>query len=209
MTLTDEYLQGLVDSMPNYDEPAEPVEGDTAEARDKINEHLRCIGWWEAELQKSADLYQIELARLTKQQKRLEAWNASEQVRVNKRIAYHADVVRGYLAARLRNDQKLRKVSFPRGTLSATVPKTPKLSIEDQKALDAWVMENHPDIWPDPPEPKNIGVMAVKDVVNIIFTEDGEYVVLDKETGELVPGITADLAGPKYDYDTTYGRPFE
>jgi hypothetical protein len=67
--------------------------------------------------------------------------------------------------------------------------------------VHAWALAHHPEITKPP---------SVTDVRKLVVVEerDDGYTAIDCETGEVVPGLYADMPEPTWSLDTEPGTPF-
>lgn len=174
----------------NYDEPALLPEDDT-EALNRIAWHARLARAAWAERGEIEAMYEDEMRRLRDRlQNRVDI--------IAKRIAWHTAPIESYHRMRLDANSKLKTIELPHGTSRITVPKSAKAFVTDKAAVTDWARTAHPEILQSP------NVTDVRVVVQI--TDDLR--VIDPVTGEIVPGVTAEIPPARWTFDPEPGSPF-
>lgn len=191
-TLTDEYLQGLIDSEPDYQEPAPAIDGASQAAMKDADWHLRNLARIEKRMTEVADLYRDSLDRLN-------AWHERQTKRLQKQAIWHTLPLEGLHRSILEADKDRKTIELPNGVLKSRTYTKPTLSIEDAVAVMEWMLTNHSDAL----KPKPPGVQLIDGFVRIAgpYADEG-FAVFDKDTGELVPGVSAAIPAPTFDQST-------
>lgn len=174
----------------DYDTPAF-IPDNEAEALERIAWHARLARAAHAELADVEAMYAAEMERL---RDRLD----NRQAIINKRIAWHTAPIESYHRMRLEADPKRKTIELPHGTSRVTVPTKPKAWITDYEAATEWARTAHPEIMRGP------NVTDLRDVVQI--TDDLK--VIDPATGEIVPGVAAEIPAARWTFDPEPGSPF-
>lgn len=169
----------------NYDLPAEDIH-----ALDQLDYHTLKVRRYRFELDQVQQSFRAEMARM---QDRL---NEAERT-IKNRIDWHLLPIEAYHRAHPRD----RSLVLAHGTSKLRVPKTAQTWITDAAAVHEWALTHHPEITKPP------GVSDVRKLTVITGDESG-YVTVDVETGEVVPGMTAEMPLPTWTLDTEEGEPF-
>lgn len=118
-----------------------------------------------------------------------------------RRLAFFSQVLEEYALAWHDRDPRANKtLSLPSGKVTTTTPQTPTVKIADPAVVRAW-LETLAGVGDDRvtdevlqrPEPQPM-VSGVRKLV-VAVEKDGGWLVVDKVTGEKVPGLVAELGG--------------
>lgn len=184
---------------PDPDYSSEPYAFDPAD--------IDALGWADRQFRaiRRIEGKQREIVRLAETEiARISDWRDRELGRLTPAVAWHRQCLIGFHRAALLLDRSRKTIGLPHGVLRARTYTTPVVKIADQEAVDAWAMESHPELWP---EPKKLGVKNATKAVYIDETE-GEYTVIDISTGEVVPGLVAEVPAATFDIDPYGNEPF-
>lgn len=171
-----------------YDTPA-VLPDDEGEALERVAWHARMARKAHAELAEMFDLYDTEMARLTERRE--------HRARIiMERIGWHQAPIESYHRMRVANGGP-KTLELPHGTSRMAVPKTPKVWVgtEGQAAVLEWARASHPEILRGPL------ITDVREVVTI----DDDLKVIDKATGEIVPGLVAQVPEARWSFDPEPG----
>jgi hypothetical protein len=174
-----------VDTGEDYDTEPPVLDG-----LEQVAYHVRRVREERAELEALEAVYRAELERMK------DRWENRREV-IENRIAWHLIPVESWH----RSHPDTRTIEVPHGTLKLSVPKTLKVFIgsgdDDKAKVRQWAIESHPEILGDP---------LVTKVRSVTLVVDGR--VVDADTGEIVPGVTAVLPDPSWSLDTDPGSPW-
>ena len=174
----------------DYDTPANMPEGE-AEARNQAMWHAKMAAMFTAELEQFSKAAKAELERI---ELRIE-----DRKRIlRNQIAWHEEPIESLHTALIRdNPDQPQTMDLVYGKSKVTVPKTPKVAITDKDAVLAWAEKNRPEILGH-----TINVTGVRSIARIVQPElvkpDSTGPVVDSETGEVIPGVRAELDAPTW-----------
>lgn len=169
----------------DYSEPA----ADVCDLSD-LDYHTAEVRRYRAQLARVQESFRAEMERM---RDRLQ-----ERERIlNERINWHLLPIESYHRAH----PKERTLTLAHGTAKLRVPKTPMAWIKDPDEVHKWALAHHPEITKPP---------SVSEVRKLVVIEDvgSGFAPIDCETGEIIPGMYADLPEPTWTLDTEEGEPF-
>ena len=187
----------------NYDEPA-VLPDDPEEAQRRVEWHARMVRHYQGQLD-------LEVGAFKREIDRLRAEIAARTKTAEARIAWHTAPVESYHKMLIAGDKDLRTIRMPHATSKITVPKKPVIVVNDDGGDDwgdqivDWMAEYHRDGLSVP------GITAIRYCVDVMPVDEGEdhdgYVVVDKETGEVLPFLKAYVPEPTYKLTPEEGTP--
>jgi len=147
---------------------------------------LRKIAKVERERKEAREVAQAELSRIKE-------WLEEEERKADKAREHLDHLLEDYHMRQLEENPKAAKtIKLPHGTLKMRAQQP--LFDRDDLAIKAWAKDNKPAVLV-PQDPK-LDWAGLKKQLTIA----GEKAI-DKETGEVVPGITVEERGPKFTVD--------
>lgn len=163
------------------------------DALSRLDWHMRMIRVRTTELHDVDRLYNAEMARIKDR-------HQNRRRIIQNAIDWHSAPIRSYHLAHL--DE--RTIEMPHGTSKVTVPVKPKVFMDGEQSdvVTEWARTAHPEIMKGP------NVTDVRRVVDIKDHKDGTFTVVDPTTGEVVPGVTAQIPQPSWSLDIEPGSPF-
>jgi len=175
----------------DYDTPA--IIPDDLDALSRMDWHMRMVRRQTQNLTELTDLYRAEMDRLSD---RL----INRTLIIQKAIAWHRAPIESY--HRAHPDRKT--LELPNGSSKLTVPRTAKVFADAYQpdVVTEWARWAHPEIMRGP------NITDVRKVVSIKTCDDGSLAVVDSETGEIVPGVTAQVPNASWSLDVEPGDPF-
>ena len=174
----------------DYSTPAILPEDD---ALSRLDWHMRMVRKYRAEVAELDDVYLAEMDRMRDRY-------ANRRRIIEDKSRWHQAPIESY--HRAHPDQ--RTIELPHGASKLSVPKTPKVFMngEHNEAVTEWARKAHPEIMKGP------NITDVRKVVDIKDHNDGTFTVVDPTTGEVVPGVTAQIPLPSWSLDVEPGSPF-
>ena len=186
----------------NYDEPA-VLPDNLEEAQRRVEWHARMVRHYQGQLDQELGAFKREIDRLR-------AEMASRTKTAQSHIDWHTAPIESYHKMLRETDKDFRTMRFPHGTSKITVPKKPVITINDDEAdygdqIVEWMADYHRDGLSVP------GITAIRYCVDVMEVDEGEdhdgYVVVDKDTGEVLPFLKADVPEPTYKFTPEEGTP--
>lgn len=175
---------------------------DPEEAKRRVEWHARMARHYTAQLAEETAAFQREIDRL-------KAEIEMRKRTVEARVRWHTDPIESYHRMRQEQDPDYRTLRMPHGTSKITVPKKPVVSLgdmsDDEDAAVAWLIEQHPQLLKLP------GIATIRSLVDVKEVDEGEDItglaVFDKETGEVLRFLTADVPDKTYKFTPEEGTP--
>lgn len=170
----------------DYETPAEmPDHLDDVEARQRLDWHLRMIRRISDESAKTIAVFNAEIERLKDERDDIVAGSDA-------RLAWHRGPVEAYHLALVRDDPENapRTLRLPSGVSKVRVPKERRMvwTEDGNEAAADWLVENgHEQLVTH-----RTTLGKIREVG--IMTPNGS--VVDRETGEIIPGVTSVLDEP-------------
>lgn len=186
----------------NYDEPAK-LPDDPDEAQRRVEWHARMVRHYQGQLD-------LEVAAFKREIDRLRAEIAARTKTAASHIEWHTAPIESFHRMLQEQDKDLRTIRMPHATSKITVPKKPVVSINDDEAdygdqIVDWMATYHRDGLSVP------NITAIRYCVDVKPVDEGAdhdgYVVVDKETGEVLPFLKADVPEPTYKLTPEEGTP--
>ena len=174
----------------DYSVPAVIPEDD---ALSRLDWHVRMVRKYRSEMADVDALYKAEIERM------IDRRDNRRRI-IQNAIDWHSAPIKSYHLAH----QDDRTIELPHGASKLTVPTKPKVFMEGEQsdAVTEWARRAHPEIMKGP------NISDVRKVVDIKDHKDGTFTVLDPTTGEVVPGVTAQIPLPSWSLDVEPGAPF-
>jgi hypothetical protein len=174
----------------DYSTPAQ-LPDDPTEAERRLQWHARRARTLEAERLEIEDRYKAEIDRLTEEMQ-------YEVAALRRQIDWHETPIRAYHTMRLAEDPTYPKtLKLPDGRSKYITYETPRVFVdpEDSSGLVEWAC-THPEIMRPP------NITEVRRIVTV--TDEGK--VVDKATGEVVPGVVALVPEQSWSFTPAPGR---
>ena len=196
---TAEFVDEFPDDDPSdidYSRPA--ILPDDEHLAERVEWHVRMARQATAELEEVKSMYERELERIKER--------IQNRVRIiQERIAWHTAPVQSYHTMRQAQEPKRKTIEFPHGASKITVPTTPVVQFDPSEGsgglVKLWLRSTHPEMLKLP------GITDVRSLVHITTDDDGNHIVIDKATGEIVPGLVAEIPAPTYKLTVERGSP--
>lgn len=135
-------------------------------------------------------IYDAEAAPLLAQLAKLQAWLTSENQTLESRAGFFTTHLEQFHRSLMASDPKTPKtIKLPQGEISLRA-QAPEM-VYDDEALVAWLQFNRPELVRTKTEPVKADLKKVIDLRPADEVPDGQLVAVDKETGEIVAGVTA------------------
>lgn len=166
----------------DYSKPA-VLPDDDDHLLDRVEWHVRMARAKQAELDEVLPMFQREIDKLKERMEDRKRILRSE-------IAWHTAPVESYHRMRQAEEPARKTIHMPHGVSKVTVPQKAEVYIDgDHPGADelvhAWLAEHHRESFPLP------NITTIRNLVDVLQREDGERVVIDKKTGEVVDGLVA------------------
>jgi hypothetical protein len=187
MTITTDIVDDETNGF-NYDAETEAVE-----SLEIAVKHAEYAAYWRGRITEIADAYDAEDRKLLDKLEALRERREFEVGKLTKKLAFHEAHIAEYHRSVLRLNPKRKTLDLVHGSSRATVPAKPKVWFNPEGSDEhmAWVREYHPELLRAP---------LISDVRRYVTgTEDGK--VFDVDSGEIVPGLVAQVPEPYYSFD--------
>lgn len=181
----------------NYEEPA-LLPDNLEEAQRRVEWHARMVRHYQSQLDREVGAFKREIERLRGE-------IAARTKTAQAHIEWHEAPIRSYHMLLHDIDPDMRTLRLPHATSKITVPRKPKVDIDtdvadyDVQAVN-WMYDHHPGGISVP------GISTIRLCVDVKETDDG-YVVVDTDTGEVLPFLKAAVPDPTYKLTPEEGAP--
>lgn len=188
----------------DYDKPAVLPDDDQA-ARERVDWHARMVRHYTAQRDEEIASYQREIDRLKAE---IEHRKRTAQTHID----WHTAPIESYHRMRQEQDRDLRTLRTPHATSKITVPKTPVVNVAEGYDLTkqavpifTWLRDHHPNVLKLP------GISEIRKLVDVVDTYANDAIidriVVDKDTGEVLPFLVAEVPPLTYKLTPEEGAP--
>ena len=185
-------LYGDDDDTTNYDEPPEPVHPDDPDRLSIANWHLRRIGYLDRLENETRRPFLAELALL---EERL----GDAMLSIDRRRKWHNTALVHIHEQVLAEDPKRKTIALPAGTLTATVPKKPRVTVSDEPAFVAWAQAGkRTDLLRVTTAVARDALQKAIDLRPQVEPRVGHPECVVDGSGEVVPGLLVELGAPTF-----------
>jgi hypothetical protein len=168
-----------------FDYTLPPLENDETLDYEAAVKAAEYAAYWQGRITEVSDVYDAEHKKLIDKLEALTERREYEVGRLLRKKEYHETRIAWYHRQVLAADPKRKTLDLIHGSSRATVYAKPQVWADPKGAPDllAWVKEQHPEILRGP------NITDIRSVVDV----DSEGRVVDKKTGEPVPGLVSQL----------------
>jgi hypothetical protein len=194
MTITTDVVDDETNGF-DYDAELEAVE-----SLEIAVKHAEYAAYWRGRITEIADAYDAEDRKLLAKLEALRERREFEVGKLTKKLAFHEAHIAEYHRSVLRANPKRKTLDLVHGSSRATVPAKPKVwfTPEGMDEHMAWVRAYHPELLRPP---------LISDVRRVVSGDESGK-VFDIDTGEIVPGVVAQVPEPYYAFEPDGGGPY-